>query len=199
MYGYLEMVRQNYDSTHKIKHIEHDRELYVDTCEYSRMLPFSSKARLPRGMKESTARLTQSSAMVCGSACYAHSMSASATVLPSLAIVLLITPRRKRYVRNNSGRTDLGQLRLSLLLALWLLHTYLWTITYVTLRDAGSVARRPESTLRSTYSSGRLYWLALRLSCISKGMVAYVTYVTYTYVPRRGAVVANAGICLETL
>jgi hypothetical protein len=33
MYRYLEMIGQNYDSTHKIKHIEHDRELYVDTGE----------------------------------------------------------------------------------------------------------------------------------------------------------------------
>lgn len=65
MYGYLEIIRQNYEGG------VHSTSYAIISCYV-------------------VVRAT-------------HSMSASATVLPSrLAIVLLITPRRKRYVRNNS-------------------------------------------------------------------------------------------------
>jgi hypothetical protein len=64
MYGYLEIIRQNYEGG------VHSTSYAIISCYV-------------------VVRAT-------------HSMSASATVLPSLAIVPLITPRRKRYVRNNS-------------------------------------------------------------------------------------------------
>ena len=63
MYGYLEMVRQNYDSTHKIKHIEHDRELYVDTCEILTYATILAKGSSPQNNEGVHSRLTQSSAM----------------------------------------------------------------------------------------------------------------------------------------